>query len=179
MILNGAPAVGKTTVSRLFQSKRYLERGEIWLHVPIDVFDEMIPRDVPMSEIEYHRCAESMYGALAGLARSELNLIVEVVVRHDPVVVEIFRQIWNALASQNRKVLLVSLLSKAEVRESRGKRRISKIPLESFDAALDVSALARGAILSTSHRSPQEVCGMLSDLVDGSPGNAAPLQNGA
>lgn len=167
IILNGPPAVGKTTVSRLFQSKRYSERAEVWLHVPIDVFDEMTPRGLLLSDEEYAHCTESMCNALTGIAAADIQLIVEVVVRRDPTVVELFQKIRSAVSCNGRVVSLVSLLSSDSVRRSRAGTRATRIPAWSFDAALDPSTLSQGEVLSTSEMTPQDVCLKLSELADG------------
>ncbi len=51
IVLNGAPCSGKSTTARALQAQALAE-GRTWLHVPLDIFDAMLPTgQVPIGDV--------------------------------------------------------------------------------------------------------------------------------
>jgi chloramphenicol 3-O-phosphotransferase len=112
VVLNGIPCAGKSSLARSFQDLRAAD-GELWLHVALDVFDAMLPAGGVLTTEQYAHAAQAMVASVVSMARLEVNLVIELVLRpSDPGAAAVQRELLGALL-EFKPVLVAVLVSPA------------------------------------------------------------------
>jgi len=158
VILNGLPATGKSTVAKRFQSVRYAQHGELWLHIELDTFELMFPQEVgKLQPAEYEVGLEAMRNALRGLVAVDADVMFELVARDDTSVRQIVDSIVEICAVDRQDPVWITLLADHETRRSRNEgraRQVDVAPTERLDAAATANSTL---VLHTDELSEEQV----------------------